>query len=94
MPTAGKEKVSARIPRESRKLLEKAAALSGATLNQFVMQAAVKEAQTLLAREQTIVLTEADAEQFFAALAHPPAPNSALRKAARAYRRSVLHAKD
>lgn len=94
MPTADKERVSARIPRESRKLLEKAAALSGATLNQFVIQAAVKEAQTLLVREQTIALTEADAERFFTALEHPPAPNAALRKAARAYRRSGLHAKD
>ena len=73
MLSANKEKVSARIPRESRKLLEKAAALSGATLNQFVVQAAIKEAQTLLAREQTIMLTEADADRFFAALERPPA---------------------
>ena len=43
MLTADKERVSARIPRESRKLLEKAAALSGATLNQFVVQASEGE---------------------------------------------------
>lgn len=50
MRIVNKENVSARIPRQSRKLLEKAAALSGATLNQFVVQAAIKEAQTPLAR--------------------------------------------
>jgi uncharacterized protein (DUF1778 family) len=94
MLTTDKERVSARIPRESRKLLEKAAALSGATLNQFVVQAAVKEAQALLSREQTIVLTAADGERFFAALERPPAPNAALRKAAKAYRRSRLHAQN
>ena len=94
MLTADKERVSARIPRESRELLEKAAALSGATLNQFVVQAAIKEAQTLLAREQSIVLTATDAGRFFAALERPPAPNAALRKAAKAYRRSGLNAKD
>ena len=94
MLTADKERVSARIPRESRQMLEKAAALSGATLNQFVVQAAIKEAQTLLAREQTIVLSETDAGRFFAALERPPAPNAALRKAAKAYRRTGLNAKD
>ena len=94
MLTADKERVSARIPRKSRGLLEKAAALSGATLNQFVVQAAIKEAHTLLAREQAIVLTETDAGRFFAALERPPVPNAALRKAAKAYRRAGLNAKD
>ena len=94
MLTADKKRISARIPRESRELLEKAAALSGATLNQFVMQAAIKEAQTLLAREQSIILTETDANRFFAALESPPAPNAALRKAAMAYRRFGLREKD
>ncbi len=42
MRIANKERVSARIPRESRKLLEKAAALSGATLDQSVVQASIK----------------------------------------------------
>lgn len=45
-------------------------------------------------REQTIVLTAADTERFFAALERPPAPNAALRRAARAYRRSALLARD
>jgi uncharacterized protein (DUF1778 family) len=93
MPTADKDRVSARIPRASRKLLEQAAALSGATLNQFVVQAAVKEAHALLSRDQTIVLNAADTARFFAALERPPAPNAVLRKAAKAYRRSKLHAK-
>lgn len=94
MLTADKERVSARIPRQCRKLLEQAAALSGATLNQFVVQAAVKEAQALLSREQTILLTAEDAGRFFAALERPPAPNAVLRKAAKAYRRSRLNAQD
>ena len=94
MLTTDKERVSARIPRASRKLLEKAAALSGATLNQFVVQAAIKEAQALLSREHTIVLTAVDTARFFAALVRPPVPNATLRKAARAYGRSRLHAQD
>ena len=94
MLAANKERVSARIPRASRMLLEKAAALSGSTLNQFVVQAALKEAQALLSREQTIELTAADSVRFFSALERPPAPNAVLRKSAIAYRRSKLHAQD
>ena len=94
MLTTDKERVSARIPRESRNLLEKAAALSGATLNQFVVQAAVKEAQALLSREQTFVFPAVHRELFCAGFAPPPPPTGALRKAAKAYRRSRLHAQD
>jgi uncharacterized protein (DUF1778 family) len=85
--------MSARIPRASRRLLERAA-LSGATVDQFVMQAALREAKALIDRERTIALTEADARVFFRALENPPAPNARLRKAAAAYRKTALRARD
>lgn len=94
MLTTEKDRVSARVPRESRELLERAAALSGATLNQFVVQAALKEAQALVARAQSIALTAADADVFFNALEKPRAPTARLKKAAAAYRRSALNAQD
>jgi uncharacterized protein (DUF1778 family) len=50
--------------------------------------------RALLAREQTIALTVSDARRFFAALERPPAPNPALRKAARAHELSGLHDRD
>jgi len=43
-----KERISSRVPKPVRKMLEEAAALSGATLNQFVVQAALKEAHAVL----------------------------------------------
>ena len=63
-----KERISARVPKPVRKTLEEAAALSGATLNQFVVQAALKEAHAVLEQERIIRLSRRDAEVFFKAL--------------------------
>ena len=79
-----KDRISARVPKPVRETLEEAAALSGATLNQFVVQAALKEAHAVLERDQIIRLSRRDAEVFFKALA----PNARLRKAVAAYKRS------
>ena len=89
-----KERISSRVPKPVRKTLEEAAALSGATLNQFVVQAALKEAHAVLERERFVRLSRRDAEVFFKALENPPKPNARLRKAVAAYRRSALNAPD
>jgi uncharacterized protein (DUF1778 family) len=89
-----KERISSRVPKPVRKTLEEAAALSGATLNQFVVQAALKEAYAVLERERFIHLSRRDAEVFFKALKNPPSPNARLKKAVAAYKRSSLNAQD
>lgn len=89
-----KERISSRVPKPVRKTLEEAAALSGATLNQFVVQAALKEAHAVLERERFVRLSRRDAEAFFKALENPPAPNKQLKSAVAAYRRSALNAQD
>lgn len=89
-----KERISSRMPKPVRKTLEEAAALSGATLNQFVVQAALKEAHAVLERERVVRLSRRDADVFFKALENPPKPNALLRKAVAAYRRSALNAPD
>lgn len=89
-----KERISSRVTKPVRKTLEEAAALSGATLNQFVVQAALKEAHAVLERDRFIQLSRRDAEVFFKALKNPPAPNARLKKAVAAYKRSSLNAQD
>ncbi len=89
-----RERISSRVPKPVRKTLEEAAALSGATLNQFVVQAALKEAHAVLERERVIRLSRRDAEVLFRALDKPPAPNARLKKAVAAYRRALLHVPD
>ena len=89
-----KERISSRVPKPVRKTLEEAAALSGATLNQFVVQAALKEAHAVLERERLVRLSRRDAEVFFKTLENPPKPNARLKKAVAIYKRSALNARD
>ena len=96
MPNTDKERISSRVPKPVRKTLEEAAALSGATLNQFIVQAALKEAHAVLEREREriIRLSRRDAQAFFRALENPPSPNARLKKAVATYKRSALNAPD
>jgi uncharacterized protein (DUF1778 family) len=49
-----KERVSARIPIQAYQTLIHAAEISGATLNQFLVQAAIEKAQMIIEKDQTI----------------------------------------
>ena len=84
MPQADKNdnRITARISPTVRERLESAAALSGATLNQFVVQAALKEANKILEEERVILLSERDADTVFGLLENPPTPNVRLQEAA------------
>ncbi|MGH9577895.1 MAG: DUF1778 domain-containing protein, partial [Terriglobales bacterium] len=78
-------RVSARVPKRVQDRLQYAADLTGATLNQFMVQSALKEAEAIIERENLITLSKRDAEVFFRALANPPAPSAALKRAAARY---------
>jgi uncharacterized protein (DUF1778 family) len=78
-------RVSARVPKRVQDRLQYAADLTGATLNQFLVQSALKEADAIIEKEKVITLTKRDAEVFFRALANPPAPSAALKRAAARY---------
>jgi uncharacterized protein (DUF1778 family) len=71
-------RVVARIPPTVKETLQKAADLSGATLNQFLVQSALIAANQILETERTIVLSERDARAVFDLLENPPAPNQQL----------------
>ncbi|MGB3637911.1 MAG: DUF1778 domain-containing protein [Rivularia sp. (in: cyanobacteria)] len=76
-------RVTARIPASIQQTLQKAAELSGATLNQFMVQAALKEAKKIIEDEGLIVLSEVDADRVFNLIENPPAPNGNLKAAMR-----------
>ena len=75
-------RITARISSSVRERLERAAALSGATLNQFLVQAALKEAHKILEEERIIMLSERDANKVFSLLENPPTPNVRFQEAA------------
>ena len=74
-------RVTARIPQQVKDTLEQAATLSGATLNQFIVGAALHKAQQVLEAERAIVLSQDDAAKIFDLLENPPPPNQKLKTA-------------
>ena len=86
--SSAKQRVSARIPIHSYQTLIRAAEISGATLNQFLVQAAIEKAQMIIEKDQTISLSIKSANVFFNAIENPPKPTKKLKDAMRAYRES------
>ena len=88
-----RKRITARVSEGVRDTLEQAAELLGATVNQFVVQAAYVEAQRVIERESVIRLSQKDAQRILALLDHPPKPNRRLKEAVRAGQR-VMRAQD
>ena len=84
--TATQDRIAARVPREVYQTLRRAAELSGATVNQFLVQAALKEAQAVIEREDVIRLSPRDWNWLLPLLDAPPAPNDRLRAAQERHR--------
>ncbi|WP_407702917.1 type II toxin-antitoxin system TacA family antitoxin [Thiorhodovibrio frisius] len=73
------------MPPDVLRTLHCAADLTGATLSQFLVQAALKEAQVVIEHEKRLHLSPRDAERLLDLLEHPPLPNSALAAAQNRY---------
>ena len=80
-----RERISARVPQHAYQTLTQAAEISGATLNQFLLQAALEKAQMIIEKNRTIKLSTQSAKVFFDAIENPPKPKSKLKKAMKAY---------
>jgi uncharacterized protein (DUF1778 family) len=83
------ERITARVPSSARLIIERAAALYGASINQFIVQAAVDRANEVLQSMEVLKLTSRDAEIFLNALTNPPQPNQNLLDAVSAHNRLV-----
>jgi len=82
------ERIGARVPHDVYVTLRRAAELSGATVNQFLVQAALKEAQAVIEREQVIRLSPRDWAWLLDLLEDPPEPSPALKAALERYRKA------
>jgi uncharacterized protein (DUF1778 family) len=85
---AKQDRIGARVPHDVYKTLNRAAELMGATVNQFLVQSALKEARAVIEREQTIRLSRRDCERLLDLLENPPKPNSRFKTALRHYRKA------
>ena len=71
-------RITARIPVHVQETLEMAANMVGATMNQFIVQAALREAERVIEQEKVIRLSTQDAAALLFALDNPPMPNAKL----------------
>ncbi|SBT04552.1 conserved hypothetical protein [Candidatus Accumulibacter aalborgensis] len=72
---AKQDRIGARVPQEVYETLCRAAELTGATVNQFLVQSALKEAQAVIEREERIRLSPRDWKWLLELMENPPKPN-------------------
>ena len=85
---AKQDRIGARVPHEVYETLCRAAGLTGATVNQFLVQSALKEAQAVIEREEVIRLSPRDWNWLLGLLENPPQPNTRLRAAMERYQKA------
>jgi len=86
--TAKQDRIGARVPHEVYEMLCRAAELTGATVNQFLVQSALKEAQAVIEREEVIRLSPRDWNWLLDLLENPPPPNARLQAALECYQKA------
>lgn len=79
------ERLEARISREQKALLQRAADLQGRTLTDFVIANLQEAAARVIEESQVIRLSADDSRVFARALLNPRSPSRTLRAAARRY---------
>lgn len=84
MGTSIKEQArfDARLPKEQKKLFEKAASLGGfRNLTDFVIIAVQEKAKEIIREKEQIIASERDSQIFFDAITKPKKPSETLKKA-------------
>jgi uncharacterized protein (DUF1778 family) len=82
------DRIGARVPREVYQTLCRAAELTGATVNQFLVQAALKEAHQVIEREEVIRLSPRDWAWLLDLMENPPKPNAKIKAAWTRYQKA------
>jgi len=79
---AKRGRFNARISDEQKVLIERAAALMGQSVSQFIVSSAQRAAEQTIREHDVITLSARDAAALMEALRHPAPANDALRRAA------------
>ena len=85
--SAARARIEARLDRQQKKAIEKAAALEGRTVTDFVVSSAQAEATRVIEAHTRMVLTERDQTAFVSALLSATVPTGRLAKAAARYKK-------
>ena len=76
----------ARLTRDQKLLIQRAADLEGRTVTDFVLHSAESAAERTLQERAMLILTARETETFVRAILHPPEPGPVLRAAVRHYK--------
>jgi uncharacterized protein (DUF1778 family) len=76
--TLERGRISARCTKAQQARIDTAASLTGVTINQFVLQAALEKADWVIERGRRIALSVADAAMILEMLENPGKPNAEL----------------
>lgn len=76
-----KDRITIRMPQAIAEKLQEAADLTGATTNQFMVQAALEKAEKIIDGEKNIYFSKNDAAMLIHMLDHPSGPTAALKRA-------------
>lgn len=83
---ARQARLNARLTDEQKQLLERAAALQGQSLTQFVLTSAQRAAEQTIQTHGVIILSVQDSHTIMEALRHPEPAGSKLLEAAERYK--------
>lgn len=75
------ERIPARMPLAVYEKISEAAAVVGATLNQFLVSAAIEKANAVLEQERVVNLSVKSAKIVFDLIENPPKPSRRLKRA-------------
>ncbi|CCF83446.1 DUF1778 domain-containing protein [Nitrolancea hollandica] len=83
---ARNKRLEARVTPAQKALIERAAALTGRTVTDFVVSSAQAAAEETIRTHEIVALTARESAAFVEALLNPPAPGENLRAAAQRYK--------
>ena len=81
------ERLEARLARQQKRLIERAAQIRGTSVTDFVLASAQQAAMETIEDFQTLILRDEAREVFVNALLNPLPPNAPARAAARRYKK-------
>lgn len=90
---ARSERLEARVSRELKSLLQKAAELEDSSLSDFITKTAEEKAFQVIRKHKILKLSVEDSKAFVDAILNPPKPNKKLREAYKQYKREVISRK-
>lgn len=90
LPDKGRSaRLEARVSSAQKDLFQRAAALTGRTLSELVIDSTQQMAARIIQEHELIRLSHSEQAAFVAALLEPPPPGARLRKAVKSYRQKT-----